>query len=113
MDIQMEIQKKLKQLDVSVKELRNTGSRYAESYTNYRIAVAKELVMLRDDGVPVTIAFDVARGKPEIAKLKFNEIRDEAIYLANKESIMAIKLEIKILENQLQREYSIGSGDNI
>lgn len=105
MDLQLEINSKLKQLDVAVKELRKTGSQYAESYTQYRIAVAKELVLLRDNGVPVTIAYDIARGKPEIAKLKFNEIRDEAIYKANLESINATKLEIKILNEQLQREW--------
>ena len=106
MDLQLEIEKKLHDLDISVKELRKTGSQYAESYTSYRIAVAKELMLLRDNGVPVTIAYDIARGKPEIAKLKFNEIRDEAIYKANLESINATKLEIKILNEQLQREWT-------
>lgn len=105
MDLQLEIEKKLNQLDIAVKELRKTGSQYADSYSKYRIEVAKELVLLRENGVPVTIAYDIARGKPEIAKLKFNEIRDEAIYKANIESINATKLEIKILNEQMQREW--------
>lgn len=105
MDLQVEIGNKLQELDISVKSLRTTGSKYAESYSNYRIALAQELVRLKDDGMPVTIAYDIARGKPEIAKLKFAEIRDEAIYKANMESINAVKLQIKILEEQLKREY--------
>ena len=106
MDLQYEIGQKLQELDISVKSLRTTGSNYAKSYSEYRIALAKELVRLKDEGVAVTLCYDMARGKPEIAKLKFNEIRDEAIYKANLESINATKLHIKILENELQREWN-------
>ena len=106
MDLQYEIGQKLQELDVSVKSLRTTGSNYAKSYTEYRMALAKELVRLKDDGVPVTISYDIARGKPEIAKLKFAEIRDEAIYKANMESINATKLQIKILDEQIKREWN-------
>ena len=112
MDIQIEIQNKLNDLDASVKQLRTTGTNYANSYASYRIALAKELVKLKDEGVAVTLCHDMARGKPEIARLKFNEIRDEAIYLANRESILATKLQIKILEEQINREYFI-AGDDI
>lgn len=110
MDLQIEINDRLKKLDRSVRELRNSGSNYAKSYSDYRVALAKELLKLKDEGMPVTIAYDVARGVPNIAKLKFNEIRDEAIYKANLESINAIKLEIKILEEQIKREW--GNSDN-
>lgn len=106
MDIQIEIQNKLNELDASVKQLRTTGTNYANSYASYRIALAKELVRLKDEGTPVTIAYDIARGNPDIARKKFAEIRDEAIYKANLESINATKLHLKILENQLQREWS-------
>lgn len=106
MDLQIEIQNKLDELNASVKQLKYTGQNYASSYSNYRVALAKELVRLKDEGTPVTIAYDIARGNPEIAKKKFAEIRDEAIYKANLESINATKLHLKILENQLQREWS-------
>jgi len=106
MDLQEELLLKRKQLDKSVKSLRETGSEYAKSYTQYRIELAKELVKLKESGMPVTIAYDIARGKPEIAKLKFNEIRDEAIYKANQESINSLKLEIKIIESAINREWN-------
>lgn len=113
MDLQNEIESKLKDLDISVKQLRITGSKYAESYTNYRIALAQELLKLKEQCMPVTLCYDVARGKQDIAKLKFNEIKDEAIYLANRESINAIKLEIKILAEQIKKEYSLSEEDNL
>ena len=106
MDLQYEINNKLQELDTSVRALRNTGSNYARSYTEYRMALAKELLKLKDEGVAVTIAYDIARGNPAIARLKFAEIRDEAIYKANLESINATKLQIKILDEQIKREWS-------
>ena len=106
MDLTNELNNLIKKLDVSVKSLRNTGSDYAKAYTDYRVALAKELVRLKDDGMAVTIAYDVARGKPEIAKLKFKEISNEAIYKANQESINALKLQIKIIQEQINKEWS-------
>lgn len=100
-----EINNKSQQLDIQIKTLAHNGSEYAKAYTSYRVALAKELVKLKDEGYAITLAGDIARGKPEIARLKFNEISKEAIYKANLESINATKLQIKILENQVEREW--------
>ena len=105
MDLQIEQDRKLKELDIAIKSLRNTGSDYAKAYTDYRVALAKELVKLKDEGYAITLAGDIARGKPEIARLKYNEICKEAIYKANLESINATKLAIKIIEEQKNREW--------
>lgn len=105
MDLYNEIQEKSRLLDNSVKMLRKTGSEYAKAYTDYRVALAKELMILKNEGYAITLAGDIARGKPEIARLKFEEISKEAIYKANLESINVLKLQIKILENQIEREY--------
>ena len=104
-DLINEIQAKSKQLSLNISSLKKTGREYANAYSKYRIELAKELLRLRDSGMPVTMAYDVARGNPEIAKLKQDEISKETIYKANQESINAIKLQIKILDNQIQREW--------
>ena len=106
MDLYLELQRKMKQLDNAIKMLRNTGRDYAKSYTEYRMALAKELLILKNEGYAITLAGDIARGKPEIAKLKFEEISNEAIYKANLESINVSKLEIKIIQEQINKEYS-------
>lgn len=100
------LEKKTKQLDYSIKSLAKNGEDYAKAYTEYRIALAKELLILKDEGYAITLAGDIARGKPEIARLKFNEISKEALYKANLESINAIKLEMKIIQEQINKEYS-------
>ena len=105
MDLFNELEQKIKELNIAIKSLRNTGRDYAEAYTEYRIKLAEKLVELKNNGMPVTIAYDVARGDREIAKAKFNEIAKEAVYKANQESINSTKLQIRIIESQLQREY--------
>ena len=105
MDLTAERDTKLKELDVAIKSLRKTGSEYARAYTDYRVALAKELVRLKNEGYAITLAGDIARGNPDIAKLKFKEISTEAIYKANLESINAIKLTLKIIDGQIDREW--------
>ena len=107
-DLINELDARQKQLDIAVKTLRKSGEEYASAYRDYRVALAKELLKLKDDGFAITLAGDIARGKPEIARLKFEEITKEAIYKANQESILALKLQIKLLDNQIAREYGNG-----
>lgn len=106
MDLVNELNNLIKKLDISVKSLRNTGSDYAKAYTDYRVALAKELMILKEEGYAITLAGDIARGKPEIARLKFKEISTEAIYKANQEAINSTKLQIKIIQEQINKEYS-------
>ena len=106
MNLYDELNKKLSQLDYSIKTLPNTGSDYAKAYTEYRIALAEELIKLKNEGYAITLAGDIARGKREIAQLKFKEISSEAIYKANLESINAIKLQLKIIQEQINKEWN-------
>ena len=107
MDLYTTLNSLLEQLQTSVKSLRTTATEYAEAYKNYRVLLAKELVRLKDSGMAITLASEVARGNEEIANAKMMEIKKEAIYKANMESINAIKLQIKIVENQITREIGL------
>ena len=107
MELYTNLNNLLEQLQTSVKSLRTTATEYAEAYKNYRVLLAKELVRLKDSGMAITLASDVARGNEEIANAKMVEIKKEAIYKANMESINAIKLQIKIVENQITREIGL------
>lgn len=93
------------QLNVSVRQLRKSGEDYARAYKEYRIALAKQLVILKDRNIPATLCGDLARGDEEVADKKFEEIKTEAIYRANLESINSLKIQIKVVENQLEREW--------
>lgn len=107
MDLYTTLEELKNDLNTSIKSLRTTSTEYAEAYRNYRVLLAKELVRLKDSGMAITLASDVARGNEEIANAKMVEIKKEAIYKANMESINAIKLQIKIVENQITREIGL------
>jgi hypothetical protein len=45
-------------------------------------------------------------GIPSVAEARFRRDVAEAVYKANLEAINSIKLQMRLLENQLQREWS-------
>ena len=107
MDLYNTLNNLLEDLQTSVKSLRTTATEYAEAYKNYRVLLAKKLTQLKAEGMAITLASDIARGDEEIATAKMVEIKKEAIYKANMESINAIKLQIKVIENQITRELGV------
>lgn len=100
-----ELKKMRNLLNRAIKEYSKRGREYAAAQKNYRIAVAKELLRLRDEGMPVTIAFDVARGTAGIAELKEQEIIAESLYKSCQEAINSYKLQIRIIQEQIKMEY--------
>lgn len=105
MDLYREIMKSLEELDITISILSKAGQDYGKAFTDYRIALSEELVKLKQEGYAISLAENIARGKPNIAKLKYEEIYKEAIYKANLEKINAIKLRIKVLTNQYDKEW--------
>ena len=106
MDLFNQIQDKILQLSNTVKFLIKKGTNKAESEKNYRMALQQEILIQRDNKVPVTIINDICRGKPKIADLKLKRDIADVMYQTTLESIYATKLELRILENQLEREWN-------
>ena len=87
------------------RELTKTGKAYAEAEREYKIAVCKKALELKDGGMPVTLIQLVIYGYQEIATLRFKRDTAQVIYNANQEAINSTKLEIRILQNQIEKEY--------
>lgn len=106
MDLYEQIQTYIAQLDISVKQLRKSGTDLAEAEQKYKISLRQEALKLRaEKGMPVTLINQIIYGVPEVAKLRFDRDVKEALYQANLESINSTKLKLRILENQLDREW--------
>ncbi len=106
MDIYEEMRKKINELNISIKKLRETGTDFAQAEKDYKIALRQEALKLRaEKGMPVTLIQQVVYGVPEVAEKRFNRDVKEAIYNANQEAINSIKLQIRILEGQINREW--------
>ena len=109
-DLISEIGAKSALLDAAVKQLGVRGRAYAQAERDYRIAMARKVMEEREKGTPVTIISDVCRGNPEIAKLRFERDCSEVVYKSALEAINAIKLQIKILDAQVTREWGVSDG---
>jgi hypothetical protein len=106
MDLYEQIQKLIKELDIAVKRLRVSGTEFAEAEKQYKIKLRQEALSLRQDSnMPVTLISQIIYGVPEVAELRFKRDVKEAVYQANLESINSTKLKLRILENQLSREW--------
>lgn len=106
MDLYNELQTKINELNVSLKKLRETGTAYAEAERDYKIVLRKEALKLRSEKeMPVTLIQQVVYGVPEVAEKRFKRDVALTIYEANREAIQTIKLQIRVLENQLGREW--------
>lgn len=104
-DLWSQINRRLDLLDVALREVGKRGREYAEAEAAYRAALSTKILELRADKMPVTICPDIARGTAEIARLRLDRDCKEALYKAALESIQVYKLQVKVLEAQLDREY--------
>jgi hypothetical protein len=107
MDLYNDLVRLQNDLNVSIKKLRETGTEYAEAEKDYKITLRQEALKLRaEKGMPVTLIQQVVYGVPEVAEKRFKRDVKEAIYQANQEAINSIKLQIRVVEGQLNREWS-------
>ena len=113
MDLWSEIEQKIKELDVSVRALRKTGTEFATAERDYKKRLREEALKLKADGMAVTLIDKVVYGVPEVAELRFKRDVCEAVYQANQESINVLKLNIRIIESQLNREWGQAKYDGI
>ncbi len=105
-DLYNELNQKIRELNISIQSLRKTGTEFAEAERDYKITLREEALKLRaEKGMPVTLIQQVVYGVPEVARKRYMRDMKEAVYQANQEAINSIKLQIRVIENQLQREW--------
>ena len=105
-DLVNELLYKTKELNKLVDDSNNYGQLLAKAERTYRISLATKLIELKASGVAATLCSDLARGDEIIAQLKEERDKAEVWYKSSLEHIMASKLEVKILEGQIEREWT-------
>ena len=103
-----EITYKRTQLNTTLSQLKTYGKKYAEAEKDYKIAFRIEILKLRDEGHSVTLCSSLAKGTHSIADLRFKRDIAESLYKSCQEGLNVFKLELRILDQQLQREFSSG-----
>lgn len=110
MDLYNQLSALLEQLNISIRSLRKTGQEYAEAERDYRMALSAEILRMEGDGRPVTNIYNIARGT-KVAEAKYKQIATEAVYKANMEAIQGIKLQIRVIQAQIDKEYGANLSD--
>lgn len=106
MELHEELRQKTIDLDNCIRSLRKNGTEYAEAERNYKILLRQECLKLRDDGMPVGMVDKICYGIPSVADARFKRDVCKTIYTANLEAINSIKLQMRLIEGQIQREWS-------
>ena len=111
MNLFEELQIKIRQLEASVKELRKNGTAYAQAEKDYKILLRQECLKLRYEGMAIGMIDKTCYGILSVAEARFKRDVAQATYQANQEAINSIKLELRLIESQINREYGANLSD--
>lgn len=105
MDLVQEIMMLQGKLTTSIRALANNGKALAQAEMEYKICLRQHALKLRDDGTPVTLINQVIYGEQEVAEKRFKRDIAETMRDVAQENINILKLQIRVLEEQIQREW--------
>lgn len=95
----------IKQLNEALSTLRQKGIEYCEANRKYQLQKTKEIMRLKQEGTPITLIPQMVKGLDNVADLDFDRNVADVVYKANMEAINVKKLELKVIEKQIEREY--------
>lgn len=111
MELYDELEKKNRQLDACIRMLRKSGTEWAEAERTYNVTKHDACLRLKDKGMAVGLIEMIHKGIKEVANARFKMQVAEVTYKANQEAVMAVKLQLRLIEKQIDREYSRPQAD--
>lgn len=106
MDLVQEIMMLQGKLTTSIRALANNGKALAQAEMEYKICLRQHALKLRDDGTPVTLINQVIYGEQEVAEKRFKRDIAETMRDVAQENINILKLQLRLLNDQLNKEWS-------
>ena len=94
-----------RQLNDALSTFRQNGIKYCEAEREYQMAKSKEIMRLKSEGYPITLIPQIVKGLENVAELDFNRNVCEVVYKANQEAINIKKLQLRVKESEIEREY--------
>lgn len=104
-DLLNQIANRREELTRALKKMYELGRTFAEAQRDYNVALSQETLKLKSRDMSVTLITYVVKGLDKVAELRMKRDIAEAQYEANKEHINALKLELRLLESQIAREW--------
>jgi len=98
-----------KKLSTGINLMAKYGKDYAEAERDYKITLNQECLKLKDNGMAVTLIDKVVYGVKAVADKRFKRDSAEILWKTSQENVNAIKLQMRILDSQISREWSNGN----
>ena len=92
-------------LTQGIKLMGQYGREYAQAEHDYKVQLAEEAIRLRNTDMPVTQINLVIYGSGKVPKMRFNRDTAQVMYETAKENINVLKLQMRLLESQIDREW--------
>ena len=84
------------------------NNKLAEKTRTYRMLLAQKILELKAEGMQISIIEKVAKGDEAVAEAEFEMMKAEALYKAASENIQIMKLELRCVQADIEREYPAG-----
>jgi hypothetical protein len=105
LDLAGTLQIKVQELETAQEESLFAGVALATAERDYKELLTQKSMELKELGYSVSMIDKIVLGIKAVADLRYQRDVAEVIYDARKERINCTKLEIRVLENQISREY--------
>ena len=89
-----------RQLRKGAQEIFNSAKAKAETERDYRVALAREIMTLKENKLPVSVINDVARGNT--ADLKYKRDLADAKYTASREALNSLQAQASALQTVIK-----------
>ena len=105
-DLMIELERIKTDLITSMKQLRQHGEELAQKENDYQRAKAETVLKMKSEGCTMTEIQLSIKGRPEVAPKLLDRDVAKSMYDANMEHINVTKLWLRLLENQISREWN-------
>lgn len=105
-DLLTELNKARQELNTSMQMLRKHGEDLARAENEYQVKKAQTVLLMKRDGASITEIGLSIKGQPEVAEAMLKRDIAKTMYEANQEHINVKKLDIRVIENQIAREWN-------
>lgn len=105
-DLVEQLNKLNSELTQSIKTLRKRGNEFAKAEVEYQVAKAQTVLKMKEEGLSATEINLSIKGQPAVSEKLFARDIAKVFYEANQEHINTVKLQLRLIDNQIQREWS-------
>lgn len=110
-DLVEDLQNRIMELNELIHEAKELGYEASVAERDYKILLRVECLKLREEGMAVGMIDKVCYGIESVAEARCKRDCTAALYKSNQEAINSLKLQIRILDSQIQREWGAYNGN--